>query len=151
MVKDIFLYYDNFMLKSNKKSKTNNKGQVIVPTNLPTPPEPHELSAAYILAKHFQCTVEFLTPIDDYKRKTPDFKMLDVYWELKSPISSSKTAISNAFRKAAQQSRNIVIDFRRTKFDKLKAVNIVQYELKNRKSVKKVLIVIEKIVIEIYR
>ena len=49
------------------------------------------MDAAYLLANHFQCTIEFLVPIDDYKRKTPDFKMLGIEWELKSPYSLAKT------------------------------------------------------------
>jgi hypothetical protein len=71
-------YPDIMRPMGEKKRKQLNIGQVIIPTNHPNPPEPHELEAACILAQHFQCTVAFLTPIDDYKRKTADIVMLGI-------------------------------------------------------------------------
>jgi hypothetical protein len=69
-----------------KKNRSLNTGQVIIPAGHPNPPEQHEIEAAWILARHFRTTVEFLIPIDDYKRKTPDIIMLGIEFEIKSPI-----------------------------------------------------------------
>ena len=90
------------------------------------------------LAHHFQCDVEFLVPIDDYKRKTADISMLGVVWELKSPTGTSRSTIGNQFRRASQQSRNIVIDTRRTALEYDTIEKTVLFELKNRPSMKKV-------------
>ena len=139
--------------KQNSKYNTisDDKWQVIIPVTLPTQPEPHELSAAHILAKHFQCTVEFLTPIDDYKRKTPDFKMLGIYWELKSPVSSSKNAIINCIKRAAKQSQNIVMDIRRSKFNVDNAASVLKNELVKRQSLKRILLISKEKVVEILK
>jgi len=55
--------------KKNRQLKT---GQVIVPVGHLNQPEQHEIEAASALATHYQCTIEFLIPVDDYKRKTAD-------------------------------------------------------------------------------
>jgi hypothetical protein len=55
-----------------KKRKQNNQGQVIIPGNHPNPPLPHEVDTALVLARYYQTTVEFLIPVDDYKRKSAD-------------------------------------------------------------------------------
>jgi len=93
------------------------------------------------LAWHFQCVVEFLTPVDDYKRKTADIKMLGILWEMKSPIGTSKSTIGNQFRVAAKQARHIVIDTRRTMLEYENIEKMVIFELKNRPSVKKVVLI----------
>ena len=100
---------------AKKKRKNINPGQVIIPTNHPSPPEQHEIDAAYALARHFQTLVEFIVPVDDYKRKSGDVVMLGVVWEIKCPAGDSKSTISNQIRRASKQSMNIIIDTRRTK------------------------------------
>jgi len=127
---------------SQNPKSTSNKGQVIIPANHPNPPESHELNAAHLLARHFQCTVEFLIPLDDYKRKTPDFKMLGAEWELKSPIGNSKDTIRNQMRLASKQSKYIVIDIRRSKIHPSKAERKIRNELSIRQATKRVLLII---------
>ena len=51
------------------------KAKVIMPTDLPNLPEQHEVEVAWIVARHYQKTIEFLKPVDDYKRTTADFVM----------------------------------------------------------------------------
>ena len=111
---------------AKKKLKQNNPGQVIIPVNHPSPPEQHEIDAAWILARHFQCAVEFLTPVDDYKRKTADIVMLGIQWEMKSPIGASKSTIGNQFSIAKKQSRNIIIDTRRTAIEYEKIEKVIE-------------------------
>jgi len=124
-----------------KKGKQLNLGQVIIPVGHPNQPEPHEVDAAFILARHFLCTVEFLVPIDDYKRKTADIVMFGTLWEIKSPIGSSKATIENQFRRASKQARNIIIDTRRTTLADKEIEKAVVRETKRHSSVKKVIFI----------
>ena len=121
-----------------KKRKQKNLGKVIIPTGHPNPPEQHEVDIAFILARHFQCTVEFLVPIDDYKRKTADIVMLGVQWEMKSPTGASKATIENQFRRASSQASNIIIDTRRTMLEYESIKKSVLFAMKKRPSMKKV-------------
>ena len=62
------------------------EAKVIIPPNLDNPPESHEVELAWILARHYGQSIEFLKPIDDYKRTTPDFvmsgkKVLELIWK----------------------------------------------------------------------
>jgi len=124
-----------------KKRKQKNNGQVIISTDHPNPPELHEIEAAWILARHYQCTVEFLTPLDDYKRKTADIAMLGIQWEMKSPIGTSKSTIENQFRRASKQSRNIVIDTRRTTLEDKEIEKSVLRETRKHSAMKKVILI----------
>ena len=101
------LYYVNNMKKII--------AQVIISESISPPPEKHEVSAAWILARHYNCCIEFLKPLDGYKRKTPDFVMNALEWEIKSPTGNAKRTIRNNIDMAKIQSPNIVIDTRRTK------------------------------------
>jgi hypothetical protein len=90
------------------------KSKIIISASIVPPPEEHEISAAWILARHFNCAIEFLKPLDGYKRKTPDFVMRAVEWEIKSPTGHAKRTIRNNLDLAKAQSPNIVLDARRT-------------------------------------
>ena len=126
---------------AKRKDKKINPGQVIIPVIQPSPPEQHEIDAAWILARHFQCVVEFLTPIDDYKRKTADIMMLGVEWEIKCPIGESKSTIRNQFRRASRQSKNIVIDTRRTKLKHNIIEKEILFQIKVRPYIKRVILI----------
>ena len=123
------------------KDKQQNLGKVIIPTNHPNQPEPHERDIAWILAHHFQCTVEFLIPVDDYKRKTADIVMLGVEWEIKSPSGASKSTIGNQFRNASRQSKHVILDARRTKLEYERVEKLVLIEVKKRTALKKVILI----------
>jgi len=131
-----------------KKKNEINPAQVVIPADHPNPPEPHEVSAARLLANHYKCTVSFLVPIDDFKRKTADIVMLGSIWEMKSPIGSSKHTISNQFKVASQQARNIILDTRRTSLTDEQIEKSAINELKIRTRTKKLVIInkLEKIV-----
>jgi len=124
-----------------KKKHKNDIGQVIIPADHPNPPEPHEVDVAFILARHYQDTVEFLIPIDDYKRKSADIIMLGVEWEIKCPHGTSKSTIGNQFRFASKQSKNIIVDTRLTRLDYMSIENSVLYEIKKRPTIKKVILI----------
>ncbi|MCL1983155.1 MAG: hypothetical protein FWG53_08755 [Clostridiales bacterium] len=124
-----------------KKDKQLNPGQVIIPASHPNPPEPHEVDTAMVLARHFQSIVEFLIPLDDYKRKSADIAMLGVEWEIKCPSGTSKSTIGAQFRRASKQAKNIVIDTRRTKLKFEDIEKKVLIEMKKRTAIKKVIII----------
>jgi len=126
---------------AKKKDKQINHGQVIIPVGHPNPPEPHEVDAAYVLARHYQTTVEFLVPVDDYKRKSADIVMLGVAWEIKCPTGVSKSTIRNQFRRASRQSKNIIIDLRRTKLKYKSIEKEVLFQIKERPYIKKVILI----------
>jgi len=136
------------MGKKRKKRKQKSLGQVIIPLGHPNPPEPHEVDSAMILARHYQTTVEFIVPVDDYKRKSADIVMHDVEWEIKCPHGSSKSTIGNQFRNASRQSKSIIIDTRWTKLDFEVVQNRVINEAKRRTAVKKVILIdnLEKVI-----
>ncbi|MCL1830802.1 MAG: hypothetical protein FWG21_05155 [Oscillospiraceae bacterium] len=121
------------MVKKNIESLN-----IIIPVNHPYPTVQHEVDAARILARHFNSTVEFIIPVDDYMRKSADILMLGMEWELKCPIGDSKATIENQFRRASKQAHNIVIDTRRTKLEYRLIENKVRRELTTRPSMKKV-------------
>jgi hypothetical protein len=93
------------------------KAQVIISPSIKPPPEEHEVSAAWILARHYNCAIEFLKPLGGYKMHTPDFVMMALEWELKSPLGGKRRTIRNNLDLAKEQSPNIVIDTRRTKLE----------------------------------
>jgi len=124
-----------------KKGRQVNPEQVIIPGGHPNPPEPHEVDVAWLLARHFHTTVQFLIPVDDYKRKTADIIMLGVQWEIKSPVGDSKSTIGNQFQFATKQSRSIILDTRRTKLDYENIVKKVDIEINKRSSIKRVILI----------
>jgi len=126
---------------SKKKHKQPNKGQVIIPAGHPNPPDSYEFDVAMILACHYQTTVEFLVPVDDYKRKTADITMLGVEWEIKCPTGNSKSTIGNQLRWAAKQANHIVIDTRHTKLQYEGIEKKVQFEVNSKASIKKAILI----------
>ena len=124
-----------------KKGFEPNPGKVIIPGGLPHSPEQHELAAAYALARHYRTTVEFIIPVDDYLRKSADIVMLGVEWEIKCPTGKSKSTIRNQFWRASNQSKNIVIDTRRTKLKYKSIETDVLFQIKERPYIKKVILI----------
>ena len=134
--------FDIMFIMFKKKKTDEYLGNVIIPPGLIVPPEQHEIDAALILSRHYKCSVEFLIPVNDYKRTTADVVMQGVIWEMKSPKGESKkNTIERQFKKGTKQSRNIVLDTRRTKLDDLEIEKRVLYEAKKRSSIKKVIMI----------
>jgi hypothetical protein len=117
------------------------KAQVIISPNITPPPEEHEISAARILAKHFNCRIEFLKPLDGYKRKTANFFMNALEWELKSPIGHAKTTISNNLANAKLQSPNVVFDSRRTKLPDEKIISELESRIKQKRGPYRIVVI----------
>lgn len=113
---------------------------VIVPKHISPRPESHEREIAWILARHFQCRIEFLIPIDSYKTKTADIVMNGIMWEIKSPKGNSVTSTIQAqFKRGAKQSRSLIIDGRRTKLTDTYIQKQIILELRHRSRIKRVI------------
>jgi hypothetical protein len=117
------------------------KANVIVPDMLKDMLESHEIKAAWIAARHFNTTVEFLIPIDSYKIKTADMVINGRIWELKSPKGNSKTTAGNQFKRATKQSKFIIFDARRTSLPDADVLKKVKRELAKRQSIKGLLFI----------
>jgi len=129
------------MFSFKKKSKELNKGKVIIPVGHPNPPASHEEDVAKLLAHHYEATVEFIMPIDDYKRKTPDIMMNGIAWEIKTPKGKSSSTVSNQIRRASKQASNLVIDTRSTKLKYVEIERRLRFGLSKSTTIKKVIIV----------
>ncbi len=115
------------------------KYEVIVKTDIQNRPKDHELSAALILANYyFKTDIVFLRP---EANRTPDIAVDDARWEIKSPMGNSKKTIENNLRMARKQSKYIVIDLRRIKMHKARALARINYFLSRQKQIKKVLVI----------
>lgn len=112
----------------------NKRFDVIIADTIHPLPEQHEVEIAWILAKHFRCNVEFLQPQAGYKMKTPDIVMKGVMWEIKSPTGSSRKATIEYQFKGLKQSRNLIIDGRRTKLDDTFIVEQLEKEAKHHRT-----------------
>lgn len=106
------------------------KYQVVVKTLPKDAPKDFEMSAALILANYFETDIIFLRP---GHMKTPDLLINKEIWELKSPKGNSKNTIRNNIKGARKQSTNIVVDLRRCKMNKQKAISRIRDVYKKRK------------------
>ena len=110
---------------------------------------PHELEAAGILANHYKTTVRVLPQSKRFKESSADFIIDGNSYELKSPITSSVRSINNLIQLATKQSRNVVIDIRKSKITEKRMIQVCNERLKSLKKLNKiVLIVNKKIVLE---
>lgn len=106
------------------------KYRVIVKTLPQDAPKDFEMSAASIVANYFKTDIIFLRP---GHMKTPDLLVKNEIWELKSPKGNSKNTMRNNIKSARKQSTSIVIDLRRCKMNKEKAISRIRDAYKKRK------------------
>ena len=114
------------------------KYRVILPTNLKPSPARYELTAAQLLAEHFKTDVEFIARSN---HKTPDFIIDGVKWELKSPTGTGKRNIERQLQTGIKQSKNIVFDARRSKIHIARIKNILNYQFRLAKSIKRIVLI----------
>lgn len=86
------------------------KQQVIIPADPHSSPYTFEVSAAIILARHFKQDVEFIGRVSS---TTPDVRINNILWEIKSPTGNGKRTIQHQIHRALKQSHNIVFDARK--------------------------------------
>ena len=112
-------------------------------------PRGHEIDVAEVLVEHFGVDVEF---VKTSERKTPDFLIDGVLWELKSPQGKGKNNIQRQLQYAAHQSKNVIIDASRSKLHASKIRREVEYQFGIIKSIKRLLYVSkDKKVVELSR
>ena len=118
------------------------KAQVIVSNNLNPQPEPHEVEVARIIARYYNCSIEFIQPLGGYKIKTADFIMNSQMWEIKSPQGNSKEhTIKDQFQKAKGKNHFMIIDGRRSPLEDELITKKIYFELTKHKGVKKLLFI----------
>ena len=101
----------------------------------------HEVNAILLLLDYFDADITCINP---GAGKTPDLRIKGIEWELKSPQGDGVKTIENILKKAAKQSKNIILDFSRIKMNGNQALSRTRYYLCNNKHGIKKLIVITK-------
>ena len=104
------------------------KFNILTPTDIRPKPTKDEQDVAAVLADYFQCDVVF---VKRSAATTPDIRIGNIYWEIKSPRGNGKYTISDNLRRAKQQSVNIVINLARTKMTLNQAESRTRDFLKN--------------------
>ena len=104
-----------------------------------------------VLKTHENATVVFLTeqgldikliPRSNIKGvHTPDIKIGNLKWEIKSPTGEGKYLIPNTIQKAVKQSPNVIIDLRRAKRHQTKCLRELENEFKKSGSLKRLKII----------
>jgi hypothetical protein len=119
------------------------KFDVIIPDNHPNPPDEYEQKAAWILAKHFNCIVEFIIPINSYKRTTVDTLINGQLWEIKTPEGNSrKNTIRDQFMRASYQKASfLTINSERTKLSDEFIRKEIARQMKFYRRIKKVILI----------
>ena len=113
-------------------------GKTIIPFGVF--PEKHELeTAAVFLAKGFD--VEFIIPSRTKGSKTPDVMIEGVLWEMKCPTGNGKKTVEKQLQRAGKQSKNIIIDSRRTSLDDGSIQNELQKKFALVRSIKRIMLV----------
>jgi hypothetical protein len=119
------------------------KFDVIIPSNHPSPPDEFERNAAWVMAEYYDCIVEFIIPINAYKRTTLDTLMNGQFWEIKTPDGDSKkNTIRDQFDRASyQKAEFLAINSENTKLtDDFIAKQIVN-QMKHHRRLKKVILI----------
>ena len=119
-------------MKSNREAKLIAHGVIL---------ELHELSTVTFLSGFCQTTIELIPPSHTPGVRTPDFVMWGIMWEMKSPQGKELRTIEHAFKNAAKQSENIVIDLRRNNVDVDSAVKLLKKRFDLSRQVKRMLII----------
>ena len=99
----------------------------------------HEINAIMLLMNYFNSNI---ICVRTASCKTPDLKIKNVEWELKSPIGNGPNTIEKILKKATKQSKNIVLDFSRIKMDEKRAIDRLKFYLCNNKhSIRRLLVI----------
>jgi hypothetical protein len=115
------------------------KGEVLIPEG--KHPKKQEKTAAWILAEHYEVTVQFLRERGGYREKTPDFLVGDTECELKTPESSKVDKIMDRIHEASFQADVVIVDSRKTKLTDKRMVEISKQALVEYKTIKKIILI----------
>ncbi len=113
-------------------------GRTIIP--LGVFPEKHELETAAIFLAH-GFDVEFIMPSRTKGSKTPDVMIKGVLWEIKCPTGNGKKTVEKQLQRAGKQSKNIILDGRRTSLGDDNIENELQKKFALVRSIKRILFI----------
>jgi hypothetical protein len=85
--------------------------------------------------------IELIPPIQRKGARTPDIKMNDLEWEMKSPTSNGKYTIEHSFRSALKQSPYIIFDIRNSKIPQTKCIVEIERRFNDFKKVRRIIII----------
>ena len=100
----------------------------------------HEISTVVFLTEQ-GFDVELIPRSNIKGLHTPDILLNNIKWEMKAPIGEGKYLVANTIQKAVKQSRNVIIDLRRTKRHQAKCLRELENEFKKSKSLKRLKII----------
>ncbi len=118
--------------------KTQQVGRIILPPGMKPHPSKYELRVASILTEYFTADVEFIARAN---RRTADFLVDGVEWELKSPTGAGKNNIQRQLQEASRQSKNVIIDASRSKLHASRIKQQVEYQFQLVRSIKRLLFI----------
>ena len=125
------------------------KYNVVIPSDMKPYPEPHEISAAAILAAHFKTDVHFIRRI--VNAKSADVLISGIIFEIKSPTGKGKRNIQHTLSDALKQSNNIVFDARRSKLHMKKITSELQRQYQMTASMQRLLLIRkDRVVVEFF-
>jgi len=75
--------------------------------------------------------------------KTPDFKIRNQYWELKSPSGNGKRTIQHTLESAKKQPLNIILDMRRSKIQGNKIINEIESGVRTVKGIRRLIVILK--------
>lgn len=127
------------MRKKKFKRMIKKIGSIKIPPKPPFP-EKHELETVSFFA-NLGYDIEFIAPTQLKGSKTPDITMLNLEWEIKSPLSDGERSIEHALRSALKQSENIIFDLRRNKMSTEKALSKIKFVLAKVKRIRYFLVI----------
>lgn len=106
-----------------------NQFNIIIPVDMKPYPDRYEERIARVLAGKFQSDVLFVVRSS---LRTPDIQIVKTgdYWEIKNIKGNGKNTIEDNLKRAAKQSKNVVIGLFRTKMTPAQASARIQYFLK---------------------
>ena len=100
---------------------------------------PHERVALELISDYFSSEI---ICIDVGAGKTPDLRIRNIEWEIKSPVSDGPKTVENILRKAKNQSQNVILDLSRSKFTTMRALSRIRnYIKRNNKQIKKLIVI----------
>lgn len=104
--------------------------------------EKHEMTTINFLLLCLGADIELMVPSSRTGSRTPDFRMLGVFWEMKSPCGRGKYLMRDTVARALEQSGNIVIDLRRAKLYMVKCLNDLEGFFAKDKRIKRMMVII---------
>lgn len=74
--------------------------------------------------------IELIPKSNVQGKRSPDIRMLGLFWEMKAPKGEGKSLMKNTLQKAARQAENVIVDLRRTKRYQTKCLVELEKEFK---------------------